>query len=319
MSDKNNQLNEYRCEVPVMLCTFTRLDTTKMVFEQIRKVKPKKLYLVSDGPRESHPEDKEKIEAVHEYIEGNIDWDCEVLKNYSDVNLGCGKRMPTGISWVFEHEERAVFLEDDCVPEISFFRYCEEMLEKYEDNEQILLISGNNPIAFKNWFGKFDYGFSKLPGTWGWASWRTKWLNYDYDMKSWPEKKSSFDWKRIYPTRARWTYLAEFDTVYKHEYDAWDYQVTYMLAVNDGLVVAPGKNQVRNAGFSAEGSTHTVTIPEWMDQKSVPFEFPLVAPSEVKWNRDYDNYFMKNEFKHGYVVKIKHILGLNVNKSFFER
>lgn len=318
MSDKNNQLNEYRCEVPVMLCTFTKLDTTKLVFEQIRKVRPPRLYLVSDGPRESHPEDKGKIEAVHDYIEGNIDWDCEVFKNYSDVNLGCGKRMPTGVSWVFEHEERAIFFEDDCVPEVTFFRYCEELLDKYENDDKVLLISGNNQIAYIDTFDG-DYGFSHQANIWGWATWRRSWQEYDIDIKDWPESKHLPIWKQIYNRKAYWFLFAEYDTVYRHEYDAWDYQFSYLLGKKDAFCIIPKVNLVSNAGFDGNECTHTADMPKWMDQRSFPLEFPIKHPDNVIWSRKYDEEFSKRDFAPALTVHIKHLLGMDVNKSIFEK
>ena len=122
----------------VAIIFFNRPNTLKRVFEAVCKAKPKNLFLVQDGSRGE--EDEEKIKKCREIVE-KIDWDCNVYKNYSDVNLGCGKRPQTGISWVFEHVERAIILEDDCVPQNSFFHFCDELLEKYADDKRVLMIS----------------------------------------------------------------------------------------------------------------------------------------------------------------------------------
>lgn len=214
MSEKTNDNNridtvDFKLEIPVMICTFTRLDSVKQVLESVRKVRPPRLYLVSDGPREDHPDDVDKIAAVHDYIENHIDWDCEVFKNYATTNMGCGRRMPTGVSWVFEHEERAIFLEDDCVADESFYKYAQELLEKYKDNEEVLLISGNNQIAY---LGTIDdsYGFSKQADIWGWASWRRAWNKYDWDIKTWPDNRKNDCFRKYYTTKTRWFFAAQW-------------------------------------------------------------------------------------------------------------
>lgn len=309
--------NEFKLTVPVMLCTFTKLDTVKPVFEAIRNAKPPRLYLVSDGPRANVPDDREKIAAVHEYIENHIDWECEVLKNYSDTNLGCGRRMPTGVSWVFEHEERAIFFEDDCIADASFFRYAQELLERYADNEEVLLISGNNQIAHFDTI-ECSYGFSKQADIWGWASWKRAWEKYDWDIKSWPQNRKNACWKKYYTTKTRWFFAAQWDLLYEHGYDAWDYQFTYCLGVNDAYCIIPKTNMVTNAGFIEGESTHTEAMPKWMRQDRHQMTFPLKHPYRVKWSRDYDKEFMKHEFKCGLIVHIKHILGIDINKSVFE-
>ena len=308
---------DFEFNIPVMMCTFTRLDSLIKVFEAVRKVKPPRLYLVSDGPRQDHPEDADKIRKVHEYIESNIDWECEVFKNYSDVNLGCGKRMPTGVSWVFEHEERAIFLEDDCVADTSFFRYAQELLEKYKDNEEIMLISGNNQLAYLNTIND-SYGFSKQADIWGWASWRRAWNKYDWDIKSWPDNRNNECWKKYYTLKTRWFFAAQWDLLLRHGYDAWDYQFTYCLGVNNGYCIIPATNLVTNDGFNEVGSTHTQQQPSWMDQTSGQMSFPIKHPESVTWTREYDKQFMKREFKCGLIVHIKHILGMDINKSVFE-
>lgn len=309
-------MEKFELTTPVAFFTFNRLDTAKQVFARIREAQPKKLYLVSDGPRASREGEAEKVEEVRNYILSNIDWECEVKKNFAPSNMGCGKRMSSGITWVFENEERAILLEDDCVPEPTFFRYCQEMLDKYEDNPDVMIISGNNQIAYLNTIDG-DYGFSHQANIWGWASWRTTWKDYDYDIKDWPANRKNPVWKEIYNTKARWTLLAEYDTMYNHAYDTWDYQVSYQIGVRKGYCVIPKVNLVSNAGFTGEEFTHTEEMPEWMDQKSQPMTFPINHPDEVKWTKKYDEEFSNRDFKAGLTVHIKHLLGMDVNKSVF--
>lgn len=310
-------MEEYRMTTPVAFFTFNRLDTAKQVFARIKEAKPPKLYLVSDGPRAGREGEAEKVEAVRNYLLSNIDWECEVNKNFAPSNMGCGKRMSSGITWVFENEERAILLEDDCVPEATFFRYCEEMLDKYADNEEVMIISGNNQIAYIDSF-EGSYGFSHQANIWGWAAWRRTWKDYDYDMKDWPQNKKLPVWKQIYNRKAYWTLMAEYDTMYNHGYDTWDYQVSYMLGKKSAYCVIPKVNLVSNAGFTGQEFTHTAAMPDWMEQKSEPMTFPINHPDKVQWSRKYDEEFSNRDFKHGLTVHIKHLIGFDVNKSVFE-
>ena len=311
-----NEDAKFTLSVPVAFFTFNRLDTAKQVFARIKEAKPTKLYLISDGPRAHVQGEDEKVNGVRAYLLDNIDWDCEVVKNFAEANMGCGKRMSSGITWVFENEEKAIFLEDDCVPQPTFFRYCQEMLEKYENTEEVMIVSGNNQIAYLNTFDG-DYGFSHQANIWGWAAWRRTWADYDYDIKDWPEKKKLPVWKKIYNRKAYWTLMAEYDTMYRHAYDTWDYQVSYLLGKKEAYCVIPKVNLVSNAGFDGQEFTHTADMPEWMDQRSYPMTFPINHPEKVTWSKKYDEEFSNRDFCHALTVHAKHILGMDVNKSIF--
>lgn len=308
---------EYKITTPVMLCVFRRLETTKRVFEKIRKAKPSKLYIVADAARDDNPGEKEKVLEVREYIESHIDWPCVVKKNYAEVNMGCGKRMPSGISWVLQQEEEVIILEDDCVPDDSFFRYCQEMLEYFRDNDKIMLISGNNPIA-SAYDMKEEYGFTKIPFIWGWATWARAWKKYDFNLSDWPAEKKNPVWRDLFTKRAYWLYTAEFDALYKQDFDAWDYQLIYTIGLNDMLCVVPRESHVLNIGFE-EDSTHTKDAPSWMKQDTNEVSFPIRHNDEIVRNREFDETYMKLACDHGLVVHIKKLLGLDINKSIFER
>ena len=307
----------FELTTPVVLCIFTRLDTTKQVFEKIRQARPAKLYIISDAAREGRPGEDERVREVRDYVEGSIDWPCEVHKNYAKTNMGCGRRIPDGLTWVFEQEEEAIILEDDCVPDISFFRYCQEMLEYYRDNENVFIISGNNPIAHKCSM-EYDYSFSKLPLIWGWATWARTWKKYDIDIKTWPLMKKDPVWKRTFTLKTRWFITAEFDELYDHKYDAWDYQMLYAVAVNDALCVVPSNNLIFNAGFGA-GSSHTADAPDWLLNEASSVDFPIRHVPVMKRNIDFDRTYMACSYKSGFTVHIKKLLGLNINKSIFEK
>ena len=136
-------MSEYICKTPVVMIIFNRPDTVNEVFQIVKKAKPPKLLLIGDGARENKIGEKEKVEECRKIIQ-KVDWDCEVLTNFSPTNMGCKKRISSGLDWVFSHIERAIILEDDCKPADCFFRFCDEMLEYYKDDERIMLVSGDN-------------------------------------------------------------------------------------------------------------------------------------------------------------------------------
>ena len=151
-------MDTFKLTTPVAFIIFNRPDTTRIVFEEIKKAKPEKLLIIADGPRNNKPGEKERCAETRAIVE-NIDWECEVLRNYSDKNMGCKNRVASGLNWVFENVEEAIILEDDCLPDQSFFRYCQELLEKYRDDKRIMLIAGDN-MLFENNKQKYSYYFS---------------------------------------------------------------------------------------------------------------------------------------------------------------
>src|SRR4051794_25978263 len=133
------ETHSYRCKTPVAFLVFNRPETTRKVFEQIARARPGKLLVVADGPRRERTGEQELCRQVREVTEG-VDWDCEVLTNYAEENMGCASRISSGIDWVFANVDEAIFLEDDCMPEPSFFRFCDEMLKRFRNDEQVMSI-----------------------------------------------------------------------------------------------------------------------------------------------------------------------------------
>ena len=178
-------MSDFKLMLPVAFIIFNRPDTTERVFAEIANAKPPKLLVIGDGPRTGRPGEAEKVAATRAIIQ-RVDWDCKVLTNFSEVNLGCKKRVSSGIDWVFEQVEEAIILEDDCLPDITFFRFCQEMLERYRGDQRIGMISGDN-FQFGRRYGDDSYYFSKYVHIWGWATWRDRWVgSYDVSMAKWP-------------------------------------------------------------------------------------------------------------------------------------
>ena len=226
----------------VALIIFNRPDFAARVLAEIAKARPPRLFLIADGPRPDHPEDAAKCAAARAAAECQIDWKCEVIKSYSDANLGCGQRPASGISWVFEQVEEAIILEDDCVPHPSFFRYCDELLERYRDDERVMQIAGNN-AHFGARRGSDSYFFSRhniCAG--GWASWRRAWKHFDYGMKLWPVLRQT-GWLRstVGNERAAEYWKKKFQEGYEggSSVNYWDYQWTFACWAQHGLTVIP--------------------------------------------------------------------------------
>ncbi|MCX7593296.1 MAG: glycosyltransferase family 2 protein [Fischerella sp.] len=242
-------------KTPVAFFIFNRPDLTEVVFKAIAQAKPQKLLVIADGPR--FPEEMEKCEKTRAIIK-KVNWDCEVVTNFSEKNLGCGLRISSGVDWVFSQVEEAIFLEDDTLPTTSFFYFCQTVLERYRYDRRVMHINGDN---FVNQNKTSDsYYFSKYMHSWGWASWRRAWQHYDYYMKSWPEFKKAGLLKYVCENQSEekyWTRL--FDKMHKDPQllDTWDFQWTYAIWSQGGLVIAPNKNLISNLGFNRRDATHT--------------------------------------------------------------
>ena len=273
-------------DVPILFCTFNRLECAKKVFERIREVKPARLYLLSDGPRENVSGEGEKVNAVRKYLEEHIDWQCQVYKNYAEENMGCGKRMSSGISWAFEQEEKLIILEDDCLADLSFFRYCRELLDLYEKNENVMLIGGYNPLGLLE--GKDSFTFTSVIEIWGWATWKRAWQQYDYNISDWKARKISAEMQAVMDEKAIKHYSNLFDYLYEHEVvDIWDYQLQYLILQTGTLAIVPKRNLVRNIGFGMD-ATHTKTAPAGLYNESHEMDFPLKIPACIKNNELYN-------------------------------
>jgi hypothetical protein len=281
-------------QTPVAFLIFNRPDTTARVFSEIAKAKPSRLFVIADGPRQSRPGEAEKCAAARAIIE-RVDWDCEILKNYSDVNVGCGIRVATGISWVFEQVEAAIILEDDCLPHQTFFRFCEELLEKYRDDEGVMHIAGNN-LLFGRRQMPFSYCFSYFTPSWGWASWRRAWYSFDLSMRLWPTLRDTTWLLDILGDRRaveQWRRLFDLSYAGVENVNTWDYQWNFACSVVHGLSILPNVTLVSNIGFREDG-THTKGKHDRRANLSTQeMVFPLKHPPHVARDREADKIFVE--------------------------
>jgi len=292
---------KWQLQTPVAFLVFNRPDTTARVFAEIRRTRPPKLLVVADGPRPDRPGEAEKVAAARAFIE-QVDWPCEVLKNYSDINLGCRRRVSSGLDWVFQTVKEAIILEDDCLPHPTFFRFCEELLGKYRDDERVMNINGSN-YQFGRKCGEASYYFSHYTHIWGWASWRRAWRHYDVDIKNWTALKNKDEFLRIFSCRAeRIFWRAMWDKVAAGKIDTWDYQWSFACLTQYALGIAPNVNLISNIGFGSD-STHTAGVSMVADMPTVAMEFPLVHPRVFIWDDEADEHTGKLFFRMPNIIK----------------
>lgn len=268
-------------------------EETKRVFNVIRKQQPARLYIAADGPRVEKDGEADRCLSIRNWVLSNIDWPCEVKTLFQNKNLGCGLAPATAISWFFSHVEEGIILEDDCVPHPDFFNYCSELLEKYRYDERIAVIGGNNFNAEKK-YGNASYYFSKYSYTWGWATWRRVWNDYQYELNKLNKAllfkkldlifKNSLErnyWKKIFVDRLN------------EKGDAWDYQLWYHVWYHNMISIVPNVNLVKNIGFN-ENATHTTDSYSEQAFLETYAIMPLFHPQKIKIQHKADTiYFEK--------------------------
>ena len=280
---------DWQLKTPVAFIIFKRPAETERVFAEIRKVKPPKLLIVADGPRTNKLEEERDCEQAREIAE-RVDWDCEVLKNYADVNLGCRRRVSSGIDWVFDRVEEAIIIEDDCLPDPTFFRFAEELLDRYRDDRRIMSISGQN-VQFGRKRTDCSYYFSRYNHCWSWASWRRAWKHYDLDMKLWPEiRDGNFLVDVLGDPQAVKVWTNTFQLCYEGKIDTWDFQWAFASFIQSGLNILSNVNLASNIGHGS-GGTHTADVNSpYNNIATESIAFPMKHPPFVIRDAQADNF-----------------------------
>jgi len=276
-------------KTPVAVIVFNRPEFAARVLKVVAQAKPRKLFVIADGPRPESPTDIENCAATRALFD-ELDWECEVNRNYSEVNLGCAKRPPSGISWVFDHVEEAIILEDDCVPDVTFFRFCEELLSRYRDDHRVMNVSGSifrrEPVQTP-----FSYCFSQLPFTWGWATWRRAWRYYDVHVSSWPQLRNTGWLAGIAEDEGAirfWTDIFDQAHSWQGETCTWDYQWVFSCWLQRGLSILPRDNLVTNIGCG-EQATHCFDSDDpGSNLPTSTMSFPLTHPPAAFPNLEFD-------------------------------
>ncbi|WP_414583971.1 glycosyltransferase family 2 protein [Scytonema sp. PCC 10023] len=299
-------MSDFQLKTPIAFIIFRRPHTTERVFEAIRQAKPPKLFVIADGPHADRVGEAEKCEATRAIIE-RVDWDCEVIKNYSDTNLGCAKCVSSGIDWVFSNVEEAIILEDDCLPHPTFFRFCEELLEKYRYDTRIASISGQN-VQFGRRRTNYSYYFSRYNHCWGWASWRRAWQHYDLYIKHWKEIQSkSFLTDILMDPLAVKIWSDIFQSVSENPLGiSWAYQWTFTSFVQNRLGIISNVNLISNIGFGSDSTHFTSGKKNPYDSlPTEPIEFPLKHPPFVIRDDRADNFTQSTLYNPGLLQLFK--------------
>jgi hypothetical protein len=274
------QVSGWQLKTPVVLFVFNRPYTTEKIMDIIRKAAPPKLFVIADGPSTAYHKDVHECREVRRIIE-TVDWRCEVFKNYSDTNIGCDTIIPMGLDWVFDKVDDAIIFEDDCLPHMTFFRYCEEMLDQYRDDKRIMTICGSN-FQFGRRRNQYSYYFSRYHLITGWATWRRAWKHYDHTMELWPEIRNG-GWLNdfLVDKKVVSNVTMLLDKYYEEQIKPWDVLWYFSCWMQGALAAIPNVNLIKNIGYGRE-ATHT------RDEKSIfanifcnPMNFPLLHPSFI--------------------------------------
>lgn len=280
-------------KTPILFNIFNRPEPTRKVLETIRQQRPAKLYVHADGPRVGHPTDAENVKACKAIISELVDWPCDLHMMYETENKGCGRGPADAITWFFENEEQGIILEDDCLPHPDFFRFAEDMLERYKDDFRVTSIAGSNFQDGRIW-GKASYYFSNHNRIWGWATWRRVWQQYDYYLSQetnetieslinqcFSRQRDKQYWKRV------------LSNVLENRMNdsCWDFQFMYLQWKLGGLTLTPNVNLVSNIGDGPD-ATHTNWDNNPNLNRVVAPLYPIIHVEGVTLSTSADNYYM---------------------------
>ena len=289
-----------QCTAPVAMVFFNRPEQFQKIFEEVRKAQPTKLFLIQDGPRKNHPSDEVLIQSCRKIAE-NVDWECEVHRNYSDENLGCGTRVSSGLTWAFTYVDRLIIFEDDTLPSQSWFSFCEVILERYKSDERIGMITGVNHLGQYNKH-KSSYFFATCGSIAGWATWKRVWDDYDYTLEDVDDDYLCAILEKSYYPRWR---AKQFMTLMKNlrkkaltgiKQNSWSGPWGFISWCNSRLIIVPSINMITNIGLTpgaTNGGTSAAILPKKLQSifnaKRYEIDFPLVHPKFVIEDRIYND------------------------------
>lgn len=286
-------------DVPVVLIAFNRPRVTARVLDALRRVGPRRLFVIADGPRPGNADDLERCAAVRALLDG-IDWECQVEKRYAETNLGLEANVELGLDWVFSQVDRAIVFEDDCVPDPSFFDYCEELLDRYADDPRLWLIAGDKKGVPQELFKGQSYAFSNWASVWGWATWADRWQRHralfprDHAgaAERVGERPRTADAVRTVPappapgalaTEAGRRHFLNVSTTTDGDAYGWDHHFWVTIISQAGLCATPSLYLVENDGFGPD-ATHTRANRQPRPAQQMPF--PMVHPPVVELDQE---------------------------------
>lgn len=268
-----------QCETPVALLIYRRPALTRRVLDAIGQARPKRLLIVADGPAAGQPEDERLCREARAVVE-QVTWPCQIETNFARVNLGLKQRVATGLDWVFSRVPEAIILEDDCIPEASFFPFCTELLARYRDDERVHMIRGSNFLRGRH-FDRSSYYFSRFFHIWGWATWARAWKHYDVEMRRWPECRDNGWLEGLLPRYMVRGVRDIFEDTHAGRLSTWDFQWQYSSWLRGAVAIAPWSNLVMNVGFGPEATGFKDATHRYARLGRGSVQFPLSHPTSM--------------------------------------
>ena len=280
---------------PVVLLIYRRPDLTKLVFEEVRKIRPKSLYIVADGPDAAKTGDESRVRAAREAV-NSVDWDCQLTQIFAEKNMGLKNRITSGLDEVFAREDCAIILEDDCLPSGSFFRFASELLQRFEFDERVGLVSGSQRLRGKR-LSLASYEFSKDVRIWGWATWARTWNKFSQSgdvHAQWTKKEARID-RNLFPAgprrRSMESMMREAESL-----DSWAIPFAVHCVKMGYLNVVPSQNLISNIGVGND-STHTAFENWVVDVPRGEISFPLVHKEKVVDEGHFDSVEARSDLR----------------------
>jgi hypothetical protein len=296
-------------ETPILFIIYNRPDRTQLVFNEIKKQKPIKLYVHADGPRSGNQNDIFKCRESQKIIDEQVDWSCELHKLYRTDNLGCGRGPAEAITWFFTEVEEGIIIEDDCLPHPDFFNYCEELLIRYRFSEKIMVIGA---ATYRDDYPcKYSYTFTIYATMAAWATWRRVWSLYDHHLSFTNRNELQLKLKSLFYSEfecEHWMKL--YDWIVEDGFsDYWDWQLSFLLFYHHGLAIRPQKNLISNIG-TGEDATHTKNVSSEMfaAYRETFSILPLMHPPQINSDMKVDSIYFKKMYYEPFSIRIKDFL-----------
>ncbi len=275
-------------EIPVAMIVFNRADRARAVFERVRNARPRRLYVIADGPRAAVATDPGQCEAARA-IADEVDWNCEVVRDFADSNLGCGGRILSGLDRVFAENETAIVLEDDCLPHQSFFGYCAEALTYYADDGRVFAVTGAKYPCEPRTHPR-SYRFTRMFNGWGWGGWRRAWQSVDWEMKEYPAFRDSGAMDKCSRSRLETEFFMNgFEKGFTREIERWDWALMFAAYRRGQVFLTPDRNLISNTGWGADATQSRQVGHILGNLPTYDMELPLRHPPEVAEDVDNDS------------------------------
>ena len=301
-------------KTPITIIMYNRPNKLRVLIETLRKIKPTNIFVISDGAKEN-VKDQNLVQECKDLI-NSIDWEHNLYTNYSEFNLGLRKRVETGLDWVFDNVDYSIILEDDCIPNQNFFEYMSYYLKAFKDSENVYMVTGNNLYTNTSEKVNDDVFFTHSALIWGWGTWSNSWNQYKTNKLIWQNKIIRLKlFIKIFMFNLSIGNVINgyriFKKVHNDAISTWDYLWTSVVLFNNGYVITPKKNLVKNIGFDSEG-THTFDSSSFKanlktDEVSIEYKIKL------EYNKLFDKYFINDVFgKPNIILYIKKLLKIGV-------